>query len=109
MEKKMMNEMNQPLTEQDLEEISGGVGSPGVRYRPQTLMIIRRDSKGNPTHFQNCFNGLPSDEPYHYVCPHCGRLLHQGIFDRMYCDPCDESWWADFSLKRVSGFYPGCE
>lgn len=108
MEKKKMNEMNQPLTEQDLEEISGGAG-PGVSYSRQTLMIIRRDSKGNPTHFQNYFDGVLLDEPYHYVCPHCGRLLHQGVFNRMYCDPCDESWWADFSLKRVSGFYPGWE
>ena len=94
------------MNDNELEKVTGGE----LPVDFNEVIVIRRDSKGNPTHFQETCYGAPIEGAvHHYVCPHCGRLLHQGALGRMYCDPCDESWWANFSLKQVSGFYPGCE
>lgn len=99
-EKKKPNEMEQsvtPVAEEELEQISGGV------YKPSTIgpwpdTVVRRDSRGNPTHWRK--NG----RVYHYICPHCKSLLHQGTLSRLYCDPCDESWFA-ISLSSKKGYY----
>ena len=33
-------------------------------------------------------------EVYHYICPKCGRILHQGTMGVLYCDPCDDWFMA---------------
>ena len=95
------------MNDNELEKVTGG--DIPIDIACETI-VIRQDSKGNPTHFQNARSGTPIEGAvWHYVCPHCGRLLHQGALGRMYCDPCDEGWFPNFSIEPVSGFYPGCE
>ncbi len=102
-----MSEEKRMMNDNELEKVTGGelpfdTGAD--------VICIRRDSKGNPTHFQGTRSGIPIEgNVWHYVCPHCGRLLHEGFLGRMYCDPCDESWIAGFTIGLVAGFYPGCE
>ena len=33
-----------------------------------------------------------------YLCPKCGRPVHEGTGWRFYCDPCDESWFFEDKL-----------
>ena len=83
--KKQATEMNA----QELEQVSGGRVCTRLPWDvPSVEEVVLRDRKGNPTHY-SC-----EGETYHYVCPNCGRLLHEGTLDRLYCDPCDESWFA---------------
>lgn len=105
--KKALNdeEIKMILSDEELDKVTGGYEGHSVIG---SLNVIRRDSKGNPTHFEITHDGKTT-RIWHYVCPHCGGLLHQGFLGRMYCDPCDESWFAGVSLERVEGFYPGCE
>ena len=87
-DEKDRNEQQQPVAEADLEQVSGG----GAYGRTGGLSkVVRWDSKGNPTHWHDVHR---PDMVFHFVCPHCGRLLHQGAFLRLYCDPCDESWFG---------------
>ena len=101
------------MSEEELDQISGGDGFDGGGGPPTTeTRVIRRDSKGNPTHWQVYIyeEGTPLSKPYHYVCPHCGRLLHEGAFWRLYCDPCDEGWFRGSLPEKCkrAGIYPGC-
>ncbi len=34
-----------------------------------------------------------------YLCPNCGRPVHYGSGWRYYCDPCNESWFFESSLR----------
>lgn len=97
------------LSEEQLEQASGGYGGD-IGHQVAVDESIRWDSRGNATHWQPCFRGSPYQNPYHYVCSHCGRLLHEGTFGRLYCDPCDESWFRITipSSCKHEGFYPGC-
>ncbi len=101
----MSEENKKTLSDEGLGNVNGGFGQI-----IDDLKVIRRDSKGNPTHFKQICCGEYGDTEriFHYVCPHCGGLLHQGFLGRMYCDPCDEGWFMG-SLEAVNGFYPGCE
>ena len=98
------------LSEEKLAQVSGGelpidyvVDSFG------TEKVLRRDSRGNPVYWQRFRDGKSVAEPFFYVCPHCGRVLHEGALDRLYCDPCNEGWFL-FNLpsgcKRY-GSFPG--
>ena len=60
------------------------------------------DSQGNATHWRH-----EDGKVYHYVCPKCGRLLHEGTLGLCYCDPCDE-WFSSAkigSAVKVKGWY----
>lgn len=100
------------MSEEELDQVSGGDGFDGGGPPDMETRVIRRDSKGNPTHWQLYMykDDTPLNEPYHYVCPHCGRLLHEGAFWRLYCDPCDEGWFRGSLPKKCKreGIYPGC-
>lgn len=96
---------SEALSQEKLEQVSGGTCVPV--HEPIINRVIRTDSRGNPTHWQGYCGDMEHDGPFHYVCPHCGGLLHEGFFGRLYCDPCDESWFV-VSLHRREGFYPGC-
>lgn len=98
-------EIKNALSGEELGNVNGGIGGNSAIG---DFKVIRRDSKGNPTHFEMVRVGK-TVRIFHYVCPHCGGLLHQGFLGRMYCDPCDESWFVGISLEAVDGFYPGCE
>lgn len=45
--------------------------------------------------------GTNSDEDWNasYLCPNCGRPVHYGGYGFFFCDPCDEKWWEELSLK----------
>ena len=97
---------SEQISPEELEQVSGGqLSEPSWTE----VKAIRWDSRGNATHWQSFRHGEPISEPYHYVCPHCGRLLHKGTLSRLYCDPCDEGWFRP-NLPSSScrhGFYPG--
>ena len=85
----------------DLDQVTGGV--LGV-HRNRDPIVIRMDRKKNPTHWQ-----MPDGTVFHYRCPHCGKLLHEGMLGRLYCDPCDEGWFpVNASAYKYFGMYPGC-
>lgn len=104
------NKQNE-LSEEKLEQVSGGElpiawaldGAPGAEK------VLRRDGRGNPVYWQGCQDGKGITEPYFYICPHCGRVLHQGTFNRLYCDPCDEGWFRTSLPDRCKryGSFPG--
>lgn len=85
-DKQNQNEQQQSVREENLDQVSGGaVHGWAGRVTP----VVHRDTDGNPTHWR-----AKGGQIFYFVCPHCGRLLHQGLSLRMYCDPCDESWFG---------------
>ena len=86
----MENKNPEELSPKTLEEVSGG----GHEHAFTHTEVVERDSKGNPTHWREMCRGKWVSKPYYYLCPKCGRLLHGGTLGRLYCDPCDESWFA---------------
>ena len=113
MNNNMNEEMNpkihpkmQPLSDGNMEMVAGGSNrSENKENKP-----VRWDSKGNETHWLEYCRDDDEYEPYHYRCPYCGRLLHKGALGRLYCDPCDEGWFA-INIPwgcRYEGIYPGC-
>lgn len=97
--------LQEELSQGTLEQVAGGGRSASEEDKP-----IRWDAKGNPTHWLRYCEELDGYEPYHYRCPYCGGLLHEGALGRMYCDPCDEGW---FRINIPWGccyedLYPGC-
>ena len=47
------------------------------------------------THWKN-----ENGEIYHYTCPKCGRILHEGTLGMYYCDPCDD-WFTKIGANEV--------
>lgn len=96
----------QELPDESLDAVAGGGGLDGdVNYEDNDPTAVGADSKGNTTHWQ-CANG----DVYHYECPKCGRLLHQGTLGLLYCDPCDEWFTSPIfgsfgSAVEVKGWY----
>ena len=80
------NVPHQPMTEEDLEQVDGGAALSLFDS------VYRCDSKGNPTHWRD--SRRRRGRVFYFKCPKCNKLLHQGTFGRLYCDPCDESWFA---------------
>ena len=104
----MESKKTEELSAEELEQVSGG-RLLWKNYVTKTTEVVRRDSKGNPTHWRVKCQGVYQGEPFYYVCPSCGRLLHEGTLDRLHCDSCDESWLAPAireSCQRY-GIYSG--
>ena len=91
----------QELPDESLDAVAGG--GDGDFYRDdENPTPVGSDSQGNTTHWQ-----FPDGNIYHYVCPKCGRLLHEGTLGLCYCDPCDE-WFSSAkigSAVKVKGWY----
>ena len=89
----------QELPDESLDAVAGGGDGDCNDNNPTP---VGSDSQGNTTHWR-----LADGDVYHYVCPKCGRLLHQGTLALLYCDPCDE--WCSSSIfgsaVRVKGWY----
>ena len=79
------------LSDQELAKASGGgaVGSAGAASE------WKKDSQGRVTHWKT-----GSGQIFHYTCPRCGRILHEGTMDVLYCDPCDD-WFMPGSANMV--------
>lgn len=44
-------------------------------------------------HWGRVTHWIKDGEIWHYTCPRCGRILHQGTLGLLYCDPCDD-WFT---------------
>ena len=78
------------LSDQELAQASGGgaLGSAGAASE------WKKDSQGRVTH------RISGGTIYHYTCPKCGRILHEGTMGVFYCDPCDD-WFMAGSANMV--------
>ena len=77
------------LSDQELAQASGG------EYKEYVDDIWKRDSQGRVTHRKTEF-----EEIYHYTCPKCGRILHEGTMGYLFCDPCDD-WFSGGANKVI--------
>ena len=84
------NFQSSELSDQELAQASGG-GFQGLDKSHEW----KRDSQGRVTHWKK-----DSGEIYHYTCPRCGRILHEGTMGVLYCDPCDD-WFMAGSANMV--------
>ena len=91
----------QELPDESLDAVAGG-GHGDFNYEENNPTPVGSDSQGNTTHWL-----LADGNVYHYECPKCGRLLHQGTLTMLYCDPCDD--WFSYAMfgsaVRVKGWY----
>ena len=85
------------LPDESLDAVAGGGDGDCNDNNPTP---VGSDSQGNTTHWR-----LADGDVYHYVCPKCGRLLHEGTLGLCYCDPCDEWFSSVGSAVRVNGWY----
>ena len=84
------------LSDQELAQASGGRDpSGGTAPHGDKDTAWKTDSQGRVTHWIKA-NG----EIYHYTCPTCGRILHLGTLNVLYCDPCDD-WFMSSSANMV--------
>ena len=79
------------LSDQELAQASGGGGD----INGSAACVWKRDSQGRVTHRKSEFG-----EIYHYTCPKCGRILHEGTMGVFYCDPCDD-WFSKLGANKV--------
>ena len=83
------------LSDQELAQASGG-GDDGDPISQECVWDVwKTDSQGRVTHWKKN-NG----EIVHYTCPRCGRILHEGTLDFLYCDPCDD-WFCSGNTNKV--------
>ena len=79
------------LSDQELAQASGGGGD----INGSAACVWKRDSQGRVTHWKT-----DSGKIDHYTCPRCGRILHEGTLDFLYCDPCDD-WFCSGNTNKV--------
>ena len=84
------NFQSSELSDQELAQASGG-GFQGL----DKSHAWKRDSQGRVTHWKK-----ENGKIYHYTCPRCGRILHLGTLNFLYCDPCDD-WFMSSSANMV--------
>ena len=86
------------LSDQELAQASGGrdpcVGTDSYGGK-DTDTAWKTDSQGRVTHWKT-----ENGKIYHYTCPRCGRILHLGTLNFLYCDPCDD-WFMSRSANMV--------
>ena len=85
------NFQSSELSDQELAQASGGgaLGSAGAASE------WKKDSQGRVTHWKT-----GSGQIFHYTCPRCGRILHEGTMGVFYCDPCDD-WFSKGGANKV--------
>ena len=75
------------LSDQELAQASGGDAIFASKWK--------KDSQGRVTHWKT-----GSGQIFHYTCPRCGRILHEGTMGMYYCDPCDD-WFSKLGANKV--------
>ena len=78
------------LSDQELEQASGG----GYQSLDKSHSW-KTNSQSRVTHWKKDSGAI-----YHYTCPRCGRILHEGTMGVFYCDPCDD-WFMSSSANMV--------
>ncbi|MDO4459703.1 MAG: hypothetical protein Q4C42_06435 [Clostridia bacterium] len=78
------------MHEEELHDVTGGKGD----Y--VEIIDYEYDSQGRKTHWL-----LANGTKYHYECPHCCGILHVGLFNALYCDPCDDYFTDRSELREV--------
>ena len=81
------NFQSSELSDQELEQASGG-NAGGM------ATVWKKDSQGRVTH------RISGGTIYHYTCPKCGRILHEGTMGYLFCDPCDD-WFTKLGANLV--------
>ena len=76
------------LSDQELAQASGG-NAGGM------ATVWKKDSQGRVTHWKT-----GSGQIFHYTCPTCGRILHEGTMGYLFCDPCDD-WFSKGGANKV--------
>ena len=72
----MSENLNHELCADELSQASGGcrVGKKVNYVHCGNNIIGRRDANGTI---------------YYYPCPKCGKPMHAGALNKLYCDPCN--------------------
>ena len=83
------------LSDQELAQASGGADGGDPVYKECVWDEWKTDSQGRVTHWKT-----GSGQIFHYTCPRCGRILHEGTLGMYYCDPCDD-WFSKLGANRV--------
>lgn len=92
-----MEENKKPLTDEELEGVSGGEAI--------------YDSQGRYIGEYTCKYGPLSDKfwtsentwgVYYNACSKCGKPMHQGTMNVFYCDPCDR-WEFSPGVRMFNG------
>ena len=96
------NFQSSELSDQELAQASGGRDPSGGRDISGSRgpsggedPAWKTDSQGRVTHWKK-----ENGKIYHYTCPRCGRILHLGTLNFLYCDPCDD-WFMSSPENRV--------
>ena len=91
------NFQSSELSDQELAQASGGRDpSGGTAPHGDKDTAWKTDSQGRVTHWKK-----ESGQIYHYTCPTCGRILHLGTLNFLYCDPCDDWFLRDGANKVI--------
>ncbi|MDO4459702.1 MAG: hypothetical protein Q4C42_06430 [Clostridia bacterium] len=77
------------ISEETLKEVAGGTAFTAYTNGSETV-VYKKDDQGRPTHFAK------ADIIWHYKCPKCGKIMHEGFLGAFYCDPCDD-WYKGVS------------
>ena len=83
------------LSDQELAQASGGASDGDPISQECVWDVWKTDSQGRVTHWKK-----ENGKIYHYTCPRCGRILHLGTLNFLYCDPCDD-WFMSSSANMV--------
>ena len=92
----------QALSDESLNAVAGGAGFIEAK---NTLRDMGADDEKITVAVQwdSCRRAIQwkeGNETYHYECPHCGRKMHFGTANALYCDPCnDYFYWSQDKYK----------
>lgn len=84
------NENAAALNDSQLEEVQGGLD---YHHDTNTGKYYKRVS---------------DDWDSAYLCPNCGKPVHQGLGARFYCDDCSESWYFESNFSNSLNLTSGC-
>ena len=54
------------------------------------------------------YKWVGSDWNSAYLCPNCGKPVHEGWGWRFYCDDCDESWFYESNFSTSLNLATNC-
>ena len=90
----------QALSDESMNAVAGGAGFIEENNRVKEMeknepVEVQWDSSGRAIQWKK------GNETFHYECPHCGRKMHLGSSNALYCDPCDDYFYWSKSKYKV--------